>query len=71
MGGDDDAALKSERFAEGQLKEADCLWITYGSEAVIEDDLLEFHTPSVSLVSMHERDASVPMMLKSSVVKKA
>ena len=71
MGGDDDASLKSKRLAEGQLKEADCLWITDGSKAVVEDDLLEFHTPSVSLVSKHERDASVPMMLKSSVVKKA
>ena len=71
MGRDDDAALKSERLAEGQLKEADCLWITDRSEAVIEDDLLEFHTASVSLVSKNERDASVPMMLNSSVVKKA
>ena len=71
MGGDDDASLKSKRLAEGQLKEADCLWITDRREAVVEDDLLEFHTPSVSLVSKHERDASVPMMLKSSVVKKA
>lgn len=71
MGGDDDASLKSKRLAEGQLKEADCLWITDGSKAVIEDDLLEFHTPSVSLVSKHERDAFVSMMLKSSVVKKA
>ncbi len=50
MGRDDDAALKSERLAEGQLKEADCLWITNRSEAVIEEDLLEFHTPTVSLV---------------------
>ncbi len=62
MGGDDDAALKSERLAEGQLKKADCLWITDSREAVVEDDLLEFHTPSVSLVSKHERDASVPEM---------
>jgi hypothetical protein len=53
------------------LKEADCLWITDRSEAVVEDDLLEFHTASVSLVSKNERDASVPMMLNSSVVKKA
>ena len=62
MGRDDDAALESERLAEGQLKKADCLWITDRSEAVIEDDLLEFHTVSVSLVSKPDRDASVPKL---------
>ena len=45
-----DAAGKAQRLAQRALPELDSLWIGHRGEAVIQNDLLQFHNPNFTLV---------------------